>query len=363
MTPYTLGVQKSYEYNAPIYPFPSFEENQPPNGIISAVSTTLDNCDRIWILDTGSFSLNDPVQLYDVALLAYSLTENRMIYRYPFPRKLTSSDGPSSVTAVIIDDSRGCDKIKAIVSDTIQGRIYVFDYETERSWVVPHWSFEYDPKYANFPYGNTTLFLPGGVYSINLTPPIGKRGVKYLMYSSYAGITIYTVPLSILYREELWTKGVSLWRPYSKSSLLNKNEKGNQFLNKIKSFFEKEKEDEFTYIDVNRYFKAIGTWESLMGAYCNMDVEKGILYCALPKERGISAWSIYKPFHTIKVVARNNELLKYPAVIATKINLKGETEIVISTSNIVVSWKLLFLIDFLFFFILANFPGNDVSTS
>ncbi|KAL5284593.1 Y-e3.2 family protein [Megaselia abdita] len=336
MAPYTLGVQESFEPDAPIYPFPSFEENQLPNGMVSAVSTTLDNCNQMWILDGGTFSLSETVQKYDVALLIYSFKEKRIIYRYPFPREFTTP-GPSSSARLIIDDSQGCENIKIIVSDALVNHLAVFDYKTKTSWKIKHWTFEPLPQYSSFQYKNHTLLLPVGIYSINLTPPMGKRGIRYLMYNSYSGDTIYTVPLSILYRRELWTRGVSVWRPYGKHFFVNKNQKGNQLFNKVKNFFknEEEPEDQYTFIDVNRYFKAVGKSESLVGSYCNMDIGNRILYCALPRERGVSAWFIDKPFSTNKIIVRNNELLQNPAVVATKTNLQGETEIVITTTNFV----------------------------
>lgn len=55
---FSLGIQRSYKYDAPIFPFPSFEENQMPNGIISASSVAYDKCGRLWILD-------NVVDLYD----------------------------------------------------------------------------------------------------------------------------------------------------------------------------------------------------------------------------------------------------------------------------------------------------------
>lgn len=315
--PYSLGIQRTYEYNAPVYPFPTFEDNQPPNGIKSAVSVFFDKCNRIWILDNVVSSLfeTDPPE---ISLFAYSIPEQRITYRYRFPKELTRPDKPgltNAPTRILVDDHMGCDNTMVIVADSIQNKLYVLNVKRQRSWKIESPTFQNVPQYSTFMYKNYTLFLPGGVYSISFTPPIGKRKTRYLIYNSYSGDTVYMVPLSIIYREDIWTRGVSFWRPYNKF-LYKKNKYGN---------------DKLTYIDVNKFFQAVGSDQSLIGGYCDMDIKSGIYYCASPTVRGILAWDIKKPFN-FKLVVRNDELLESPAILRVVQNLQGETEIVTSTS-------------------------------
>lgn len=337
--PYSLGIQRTYETDAPVPPFPSFEENQSPNGILSAISVVFDKCGRLWILDNVVSSIFEPEPSHRIQIFAYDVKAKRMVFNYQFPRKVTSP-GPNSVTRLVIDDYYGCDNIRAIVADSIKNCIYIFDYKTQSSWQVNDDSFKNIPEYSSFQYRNNTLFLPGGVFSTSLSPPIGKHRTRYLFYSSYSGITIYTFPLSILYRRELWTKGVSLWKPYTKAAWSYKIQKGNTFINKLQNTFgkreEQESEDHYEFIDVHRYFNAIGSSEMLVQSYCDMDVDNGIYYCALPRERGISAWPIDKPISEMRIVARNTEHFESPVIIRVVKNLQGEIELVMSTAPVIV---------------------------
>lgn len=319
LVPYALGVQRSYEFDDPVYPFPSFKDNHPPNGIISAISAVIDKCDRLWILDQVTPSLVDTVIPQRIGLFAYSLSENRMIYRIRFPLELTYP-GPNDITNLVIDDYHGCENIKAIISDTFGYCVYVFDYRSERFWKVQHQSMKNDPRYSTFQYKNASLHLPSGIYSISLSPPLGKSRERYLFYGPYAGITKYVVPLSILYREELWTKGISLWRTSRSSSRKTKKTLKNTYRS----------------IDVNRYFQEVARSESLIASYCDIDLEQAIYYCVLPRMKAVSAWKITKPFSTMSLIVKNKEVYKNGVIEVVK-NVKGEQEIIITTTPFIVS--------------------------
>uniref|UniRef100_T1GIT8 Bee-milk protein n=1 Tax=Megaselia scalaris TaxID=36166 RepID=T1GIT8_MEGSC len=165
MVPYSLGVQRSYEFNAPVYPFPSFEENQnAPYGIYSAVSTTQDKCGNLWIVDQGIKTITDPQPVYPPGLFAYNFAARKITYRYRFPQEFFTDRG-TTTTRLIVDSYYGCDKMKLIVADTLNYCLLVHDMETGSSWKVCHPTMNYDPKYADFKYENYTLSdLPTGVY-------------------------------------------------------------------------------------------------------------------------------------------------------------------------------------------------------
>uniref|UniRef100_T1GIT0 Bee-milk protein n=1 Tax=Megaselia scalaris TaxID=36166 RepID=T1GIT0_MEGSC len=133
--------------------------------------------------------------------------------------------------------------------------------------------------------------------------------------------SLFLCGVSYAEKEEIWTKGVSVWRSNNKFAS-KKSEYGNNL------------EERFTYINVNKFFQVVGSDESLVGSYCDMDRKAGIYYCTSPKARGILAWDIKKPFN-FRLVVRNNELLEYPGILRIVEYVKGETEVVTSTSNII----------------------------
>lgn len=297
-----------------------------------------------------------------LGLIVYSPKENKTIFTYRFPREFTSS-GPNSVSEFVIDDHHGCDNAMVIVSDSLAYRLYVFDYRRQRSWIVEQEFLKYVPENSHFQYENITFFVPTGVFTVMLTPPLGKARTRYLLFGSYTGISIYSVPLSILYREELWTRGVSLWRPFRKLDIENKKQKESKFFDKLKGLFKHDEESEaedFTFIDVNKYFIEVARSEALFGTDCDVVMEQAVLYCVLPRERGIGVWEINKPFKEMRIIARNDQLFENIAFIRVVKNLQGETEIIVTTSPLVVSknYFLNYLITLIDFFFKQIFAGQ-----
>lgn len=335
MVPYSLGVQRSYEFNAPVYPFPSFEENQnAPYGIYSAVSTTQDKCGNLWIVDQGIKTITDPQPVYPPGLFAYNFAARKITYRYRFPQEFFTDRG-TTTTRLIVDSYYGCDKMKLIVADTLNYCLLVHDMETGSSWKVCHPTMNYDPKYADFKYENYTLSnLPTGVYSLAITPPLGKSRTRYLMYSSYSGITLYSVPLSIVYNKKLWTRGYSIWKANNQFIFKNKDKY-------FKKYFDKEEDETptFKYIDVNRYFRTVGSDPNHQAQYCDTDLERGILFCALPSIGAISAWKFKEPYENRRLVVQNREELQNAAILRVLQNRKGKNELVLSKTPITVSKK------------------------
>lgn len=336
MVPYSLGVQRSYEFNAPVYPFPSFEENQnAPDGIYSAVSTTQDKCGNLWIVDQGTDTFSSSPPKYSPGLFAYNFAAKRITYRYRFPRDLITERG-SLVTRLVVDSYYGCDKQKLILADTLGHCLLVRDLGTGSSWTICHPTMANDPNYSTFTVENHTLTdLPTGIYSLAITPPLGKSRTRYLLYSSYSGITTYAVPLSIIYNQRLWTQGYSVWRPYSKFAF----KKDAKPYGKFKKFFNnvQENEQNIRFIDVNKYFTTIGSDPTHQGQYCDVDFGRKLYFCALPLEGAIEMWPLNQPYENRRVVVRNKDKFYNAAILRVLNNRQGKNEIVMSTSPIIVS--------------------------
>ncbi|KAL5284595.1 Y-e3.2 family protein [Megaselia abdita] len=330
IVPYALGVQKTYEYDAAVYPFPSFKENNnPPYGLYSAAFTALDKCGNLWILDQGSRSWSDLKPVFSPGLFRYNLAQKRMTLRYRFPSEFFLSEKGTAPTTLIVDNSFSCDKLKLIVADPITQCLLIFDLESESSWQIQHPTMSHDPEHSTFTSDNYTLSIPSGVYSTAITPPLGKSKTKFLIYSSYAGITTYAVPLSIVYNKNLWTQGYSIWR---ESKVKNKSQKVKKW------FHQKVLEDDYSFINVDNYFQKIGSDPTHLGQYCDIDWERKAQFCAVPSEGAIDYWKLDEPFKNRRPIVKNKSEFLNGAILQIIKNRYGKNEIVLSTSPITVSF-------------------------
>lgn len=351
MVPYSLGVQRTYEYNAPVYPFPSFEDNQnSPEGIYSAVSTTQDKCGNLWIVDQGIKGITNGPPVFSPGLFAYSFAAQRITYKYRFPAEFFAEKG-TVTTRLVIDNTFGCDKLKLIVADTLNYCLLVHDLQSKSSWKVCHPTMANDPNYSDFTYKNYTLPLPTGVYSLALTPPLGRSRIRYLLYSSYAGITTYAVPLSIVYNKRLWTQGFSIWRPYSKFGFQNRNGESKKLFNFNNNVESAQTNPKF--IDVDRYFTTVGSDPTHLAQYCDVDLGRRIYFCTMPFEGAVYGWKLTEPFSHRKTIVQNKDTIFNGAILRILTSPQRENELVLSTSPIIVS-----LIYLIFILNCNPFTGN-----
>lgn len=334
MVPYSLGIQRSYEYNAPIYPFPSFEDNQnPPDGLYSAASTRQDNCGNLWILDNGIKNIATAPPAFPAGLFAYSFSAQRITYKYRFPDDYFKAG--SGATRILVDSTFGCDKLKVIVSDTLNHCLLIHDMATQSSWKVCHPTMANDPKYSNYTYQNFTLTdFTAGVYSIAFTPPLGRSRTRFLMYSSYSGVTTYAVPVSIIYKKRLWTQGLSVWRP---SRIFYRRKKSlvqpRRFFN---NNFGNEGKD-VRFINVDRYFTTVGSDPTHRNQFCDIDPERKLYFCVLPFDGTIYGWKLTEPFSRRRTIVQNMDTLVNGATLRVLKSPHGQNEVVVSTSPIIVS--------------------------
>lgn len=281
--------------------------------------------------------------LFPPGLFAYSFAAQRITYKYRFPAEFFAEKG-TTVTRLVVDSTFGCDKLKLIVADTTNFCLLVHEPETRSSWKVCHPTMANDPNYSNFTYKNYTLYLPSGVYSLAITPPLGRSRSRYLLYASYAGITTSAVPLSIVYNKRLWTRGFSIWRPYGKygfrSSIYDESKK---FFNT--NVGNSETNPKLRFIEVDRYFTTVGSDPTHLSQYCDVDLGRKMYFCAMPFEGAIYGWKLTEPFSNRKTIVQNKDTILNGAILRILKSPHGGNELVLSTCPIIVS---LFILHFLF---------------
>jgi Major royal jelly protein len=127
----------------------------------------IDECQRLWVIDTGKIGMAESTQLCSPKILVFDLGTNRVLRRYTIPRGqytdtsllVTPVSGrrnkaPSivvkniSVSRQVIDVSDpspgNCANSKAYIADVTGFSIIVYDSLTDSSWRIQN--SEYDDE-------------------------------------------------------------------------------------------------------------------------------------------------------------------------------------------------------------------------
>lgn len=231
--PITLGTLNGQRRNGgPVisaYPDYSVQSTHGKNcdGITSVFRVAVDECKRLWVLDTGRIGEE---QLCRPQLLVFDLRSDRLIHRYKFPVTQVRTGMSLFVTPVVDVRDPGptgrCENTMVYIADVTGFGILVYDMQRSRSWrthnklVYPH------PIYGTFNVAGETFDLMDGVLGMALSPrdtsinqrSFGLFGPQYqpnpnavapesnrvLYFHAMASVTENMVPLRILDNFTMW---------------------------------------------------------------------------------------------------------------------------------------------------------------
>lgn len=142
-------------------PYPSFEshrfdgDNIPD--VVSVFRVWADNCDRLWVLDTGMEDMLGTInrtQAAPPALLIYDLSTDQLLRKYVIPTEQTVST--SHFGNVVVEDS-SCDETFAYLADIANPGLVVYSWASNDSWLVTHHYFNADPLVPDLTHSRQTL--------------------------------------------------------------------------------------------------------------------------------------------------------------------------------------------------------------
>lgn len=231
--PITLGTMTGQRRNGgPVisaYPDYTWQSSHGKNcdGITSVFRVTIDECKRLWVLDTGRIG---DEQLCRPQLLVFDLRSDRLIHRFKFPVTQVRTGMSLFVTPVVDVRDPGpagrCENTMVYIADVTGFGILVYDLKRNRSWrthnklVYPH------PYYGTFTVAGETFDLMDGVIGMALSPrdnSINQRSYgllqnffpatpnlvspesnRILYFHALASITENAVPLRVLDNSTMW---------------------------------------------------------------------------------------------------------------------------------------------------------------
>lgn len=206
------------------YPEYSWQSSHGKNcdGITSVFRVAIDECRRLWVLDTGRIG---DEQLCRPQLLVFDLRSDFLIRRYKFPVSQVRSGMSLFVTPLVDVRDPGpagrCENTMVYIADVTGFGILVYDMARNRSWrthnklVYPH------PYYGTFTVAGETFDLMDGVIGMAMSPkdtaitqksfsffggpnPNPLESSRILYFHAMASVTENAVPLRILDNSTMW---------------------------------------------------------------------------------------------------------------------------------------------------------------
>ncbi|XP_053607197.1 protein yellow-like isoform X1 [Plodia interpunctella] len=290
--PVTLGTVDD-QGRVSAYPDYSWHDNQGSNcnGLTSVFRTAIDECNRLWVMDTGKIG---DTQYCPPKLLAFDLNTDNLIYQHVV--NASSYIQNSLFITPVVDIRRNgrqdCSDTFVYVADVSGFGLLVVDVLRDRSWRVTHKLFFPFPSHGTFTIDGESFDLMDGVLGMALSPH--RSGDRFLYFHALASTTENVVRASVI----------------RNSSFIEDSNADPQSIN----VFPDER--------------------PVQSAAEAMD-RNGIMFFGLMEPPSIWCWNSateYTPrnFHQI---ALNKETLQFASGVKVVNNLKGEQELWILTSS------------------------------
>uniref|UniRef100_A0A6B2EEC6 Putative major royal jelly protein n=1 Tax=Phlebotomus kandelakii TaxID=1109342 RepID=A0A6B2EEC6_9DIPT len=319
--PITLGTITSMSTsNGPMiraYPHYSWQNSHGDqcDDITSVFRVTVDNCKRLWVLDTGKIGEE---QKCPPQLLVFDLNNDCLIHRYRIPKDQYTNGGSLLVTSVV--DVRNplpgrCDQTMVYIADVTAFGIIVYDFKRQKSWRVQNKLMYPHPKFGTFNIKGDTFDLMDGILGLAISPPVTRtqRGGYGLFYPSY-GNDIYNNILPQTDRLLFFHALASATENAIPLSLLDNSTIWQSDPNSIP-----------------RSFREIG-YRGTQSAAEAVD-QHGNLFFGLMNPIAIACWDTNTEYdkRNIKIVAQNDDTLQFTSGLKVVKNGRGEEELWVLT--------------------------------
>ncbi|XP_055710597.1 L-dopachrome tautomerase yellow-f2 [Phlebotomus papatasi] len=219
--------------------------------IISTFRIRVDECDRLWVVDTGLADiLGDPKQLSPPSLVIFDLNTDRLIRRYEIPSE--SIDDDSFFANIIVDtDKAACDDAFAYIPDLGAYAVLVYSFRENKSWRAKHNFFHFDPLQGDYNVAGVNFQWTDGVFGMAVGKPLAD-GSRTVYFHALSSTKEFAVNNRILQNETYCTSSDA----YHEYQLLGDRGQNSQ---STAEFYDPHTEVIF-YTQVNR--DAIGCWNT-----------------------------------------------------------------------------------------------------
>ncbi|XP_065091657.1 major royal jelly protein 1-like [Ochlerotatus camptorhynchus] len=294
-----------------IEPYPNAAIQSTPDdgrctGIVSVFRTMIDECSRLWIVDTGKIGDR---RICLPKIVAIDLRTDQIIHQYQIPASQLVCD-VSLLVSILVDvrdppPTGTCSNTMIYVADVTAFGLIVYDMARGKSWRVTNKLMNPNPDHGTFRIADDSFDLMDGMLTMALSPKppadftfnsayatSNKRPVvlsdRLMFFHALASVSESAVRTSVLHNDTLWSEDVGA---------------------------------------MPSAFRVIGRRTS-QSAPEAMD-SNGNLYFGLLTQMAIACWDSttnYNPGN-FKIVSQNQQTLQFPSGIKVIRNRKGIEEL------------------------------------
>jgi hypothetical protein len=183
-----------------LIPYPDWQSNELANcesGLTTVYRIKADACDRLWVLDTGTFGIGNTTQNpCPYTLNVFDLFTNRRIRKYRFRPEDTNSN--TFIANIAVDLGNSCDDAFAYMSDELGYGLIVYSWLENKSWRFNHGFFLPDPLAGDFNIGGLNFqWFEEGIFGLSLSPVL-TSGERILYFSPLASNREFAVSTRVL---------------------------------------------------------------------------------------------------------------------------------------------------------------------
>ncbi|CAH0719375.1 unnamed protein product, partial [Brenthis ino] len=167
------------------------------SGLTSVFRMNIDNCGRLWVLDSGQIDSQDnPKQLCPPSIVVFDLKTDTLIARYVIPEKYVLQD--SLYSNIILDTRKeDCSDLYAYIADTWRFGLLVFRESDESFWRFSHHFFYPDPFASNYTLHGLNFQWTDGIFGLALSPS-ENYNERILFFHSMSSYREFYVKTSVL---------------------------------------------------------------------------------------------------------------------------------------------------------------------
>ncbi|XP_046682918.1 protein yellow [Homalodisca vitripennis] len=178
-------------------------ENDNTTKVISTFRIRVDECDRLWVLDTGLADiLGKAEQLTPPKILIYDLITDKLIHQFLFDKAHIKDN--SFFANIIVDVTPGkCEQAYAYIPDLGSYAVIVYNLFTDKSFRVRHHFFYMDPLSGNYNVGGVNFQWTDGIFSLALSPINKTDGSRTIYFHPLSSTMEFTVNSKILQNETI----------------------------------------------------------------------------------------------------------------------------------------------------------------
>lgn len=207
------GVASSLNYidvdgpqKQPLKPYPTFKDNFIPDtanelpsnsSIVSVFRVFVDECDRLWVMDTGLADiLGSPQQIAGPSLVIFDLNTDQLLHRYFL--KLSDLKEDTFFANVVVDVEKGsCDNAFAYIPDLGAYGLVVYSLKRDDSWRIAHHYFHFEPLAGAYDVGGFKFQWTDGIFGVALTEP-REKGFRTMFFHAFSSTKEFCVSTELL---------------------------------------------------------------------------------------------------------------------------------------------------------------------